>query len=106
MLTQTAEQVTLTFMRYIVLLSGIPQFIVTDQGSQFISDVFKRSLKLIKLNKLNTTAYHSESNGALERTHKTTVEYLRCFSNPRTSDWDKWLPYICFVYNTTHTDKI
>jgi len=32
------------------------------------------------------------------------VEYLRCFCNPRGSDWDKWLPFACFVYNTTpHT---
>ena len=73
MLTQTAE-VTLTFMKHIVLLYGIPQSIVTDQGSQFMSDVFKRLCKLLKLNKLNTTAYHPESNGALERTHKTMVD--------------------------------
>ena len=103
MLTQTAE-VTLTFMKHIVLLYGIPQSIVTDQGSQFMSDVFKRLCKLLKLNKLNTTAYHPESNGALERTHKTMVEYLRCFCNPRGSDWDKWSPFACFVHNTTpHT---
>jgi hypothetical protein len=38
MLTQTAEKVTLAFLHYIVLLYGIPQFIVTDQGSQFMSD--------------------------------------------------------------------
>ena len=38
MLTQTAKQVTLTFMRHIVLLYEIPQSVVTDQGSQFMSD--------------------------------------------------------------------
>ena len=68
MLTQTAEEVTLTFMKHIVLFYGIPQSIVTNQSSQFMSDVFKRLCKLLKLNKLNTTAYHPESNGALERT--------------------------------------
>jgi len=87
-----------------VLLYGIPQFIVTDQGSQFMSDIFRRLCKLLKLNKLNTTAYHPESNGALERTHKSTVEYSRCFCNPRGNNWDKWLPFACSVYNTTpHT---
>jgi len=92
------------FLRHIVLLYGIPQFIVTDQGSQFMSDIFRRLCKLLKLNKLNTTAYHPESNEALERTHKTIVEYLRCFCNPRGNNWDKWLPFPCFVYNTTpHT---
>jgi hypothetical protein len=79
MLTQTAEEVTLTFLRHIILLYGIPQSLVTDQGSQFMGDVFKRLCKVLKLNKLNTTAYHPESNGSLERANKTMVDYLRFF---------------------------
>jgi hypothetical protein len=97
MLTQTAEEVTLTFFRHVVLIYGVPQYIVTDQGSQFMGDIFKRLCKLLKLNRRNTTAYHPESNGALERTHKTMVEYLRCFCNPKCNDWDEWLPFACFV---------
>jgi len=32
------------------------------------------------------------------------TEYLRCFCDSRNNDWDKWLPFACFVYNTTpHT---
>jgi len=61
-------------------------------------------MKLLKIHKLNTSAYHPESNSALERTHKTMAEYLRCFCNSRNNDWDKLLPSACFVYNTTpHT---
>ena len=91
-------------MQYIVLQYGVPNSIVTDQGTQFMGDVFRRLRKLLKILKLNTSAYHPESNGALERTHKTIVEYLRCYCNPRGTDWHKWLPFACFVYNTTpHT---
>jgi hypothetical protein len=69
-----------------------------------MGDVFKRLCKLLKVYKLNTSAYHPDSNGALERTHKTTVECLRCFCNPRGTDWHNCLPFACFVYNTTpHT---
>jgi hypothetical protein len=46
MLTQTTE-VKLAFLRNSVLLYGITQSIVTDQGSQFMSDVFKRLCKLL-----------------------------------------------------------
>jgi transposase InsO family protein len=66
-----------------------------------MSDVFKRICKLFKIEKLCTTAYHPESNGALERTHKTLVNYLRCFCNAKTNDWDEWLPFASFAYNTT-----
>ena len=32
------------------------------------------------------------------------TEYLRCFCTSRNNDWDKWLLFVCFVYNTTpHT---
>ena len=39
-LTQTVE-VILTIMRHIVFLYGILQYIVTDQSSQFMSDVLR-----------------------------------------------------------------
>jgi len=49
-------------------------------------DIFKRLCRLLQVRNLNTTAYHPESNGALERTHKTMTEYLRCFCNSRYND--------------------
>ena len=69
MIMQTADEVALNLLRYVILHYFIPNSIVTDQGSQFMSDLFKRLRKLLTLLKLNTTAYHPESNGALERTH-------------------------------------
>ena len=101
MKNQTVEEVTEAFVNNIILIYGIPNYIVTDQGTNFMSDMFKRICKLFKIEKINTTAYHPESNGALERTHKTLVTYLRCFCNPKTSDWDKWLPFASFTYNTS-----
>ena len=103
MMTQTAEEVALNFMRCVVLQYGIPCLMVTGQGTQFMGDVLKRLCKLLKVHKINTSAYRPESNGALKRT-QTMREYLRCFCNPRGTDWNKWLPFACFVYNTTpHT---
>jgi hypothetical protein len=53
---------------------------------------------------MKCSACHPQSNGALERTHHVLVEYLRCFILEDQSDWDKWLPYTTFVFNTTtHT---
>jgi len=66
-----------------------------------MSDLFKRLCKLLKIFKLNPTEYHPESKGALERMHETMMEYIRCFCTSRNNDWDKWLPFACFVYNTT-----
>ena len=69
--------------------------IVTDQGSNFMSDVFKRICKHFKISKISTTAYHPESNGALERSHKSLLNYIRSYINPKDNN------YACFSYNTT-----
>jgi hypothetical protein len=66
-----------------------------------MSDIFKRVCKLFKIDKICTTAYHPESNGALERTYKTLTNYLRCFCDKKLNNWDEWLPFACFTYNTT-----
>jgi hypothetical protein len=53
---QTADKVTEAFVRNVILVYGIPNEIVTDQGSNFMCDVFKRVCKLFKIEKINTTA--------------------------------------------------
>jgi len=74
MMTQTAEEVALNVMRYVVMQYGITCSIVTDQGTQFMGDVLRRLCKLLKVHIINTSAYRPESNGGLERTHKTMIE--------------------------------
>jgi hypothetical protein len=99
--SQTAEEVANAFVKNIILIYGIPSEVVTDQGTNFMSDVFKRICKLFKIEKICTTAYHPESNGALERTHKTLTSYLRCFCDSKVNNLDEWLPIASFTYNTT-----
>lgn len=66
-----------------------------------MSSVFKGICRLLKIENLQTTAYHPQSNGALERSHKTLAEYLRHYTDNDQSDWDIWIPYAMFIYNTT-----
>jgi len=101
---QDAMTVARAFVEEIILKIGIPQSILTDQGSNFMSGVFGNVCKILKIKRMKCTAYHPQTNGALERTHRVLVEYLRCFILEDQSNWDKWLPYATFVFNTTpHT---
>jgi len=78
--------------------------ILTDQGTNFMTEVFTNVCKLLKIEKIKCTAYHPQSNGALERTRRVLVKYLMCFILQDQSNWDKWLRYATFVFNTTpHT---
>jgi len=66
---QDAETIARIFVEETVLKFGIPQVILTDQGWNFLSDLFTNVCKLLRIKKLKTTAYHPQTNGALERTH-------------------------------------
>ena len=101
---QEAATVAKAFVTRVVTEHGIPEKVLTDQGTNFTGEVFKTTCKLLKIGKIQTTAYHPESNGALERSHRTLAKYLRHYINEAQTNWDEWLPYAMFAYNTTpHT---
>lgn len=98
---QEAETLANALVPEICLVYGIPQIILTNQGTNFMNNVFKQVCKLLKIDTINTTAYHPESNGALERTHIMLTEYLQCFCTEKQTQWDDWVPFAVFSYNTT-----
>lgn len=96
-----AKTVAEAFVTNIVCKHGIPESVLTDQGTNFLSEVFTQMCKLLQIKKMQTTPYHPQTNGALERTHRTLAEYLRHFVNRDPLTWDTWMPYATYVYNTT-----
>jgi hypothetical protein len=48
------------FVEEIVLKFGIPQAVLTDQGSNFMSKVFDDVCKLLKIKRIKCTAYRQE----------------------------------------------
>lgn len=66
-----------------------------------MSQIFVEVTKLLKIRKLTTTPYHPQTNGALKRSHRTLAEYLRQFVGKDTQEWDVWVPYAFFAYNTS-----
>jgi transposase InsO family protein len=57
-------------------LTGATPEIVSDNGSQFTSREFKHMVRLFELEHIRIRTYHPESNGRLERFHRTTREAL------------------------------
>ncbi len=101
---QEAATVAEHFVKNIICYYGIPEILVTDRGTNFLSELFKNTCKMLKIKKIQTTSYHPESNGALERSHRSLEEYLRHFISDTQEDWDNWIPFATFTYNTsTHT---
>jgi transposase InsO family protein len=57
--------------------------------------------KLLKVNHVFTSPYHPASDGLVERFHGTLKDNLSMYLNERLSDWEVYLPAVCFAYNST-----
>ncbi|KAL4136459.1 hypothetical protein QTP88_008007 [Uroleucon formosanum] len=97
----TANTIAKAFVEKFVCLHGIPDSILTDQGPDFLSKIFQACCKLLQIETFKTTAYHPQSNGALERSHRTLTEYLRHFVSEQKQNWDQYIAYAMFVYNSS-----
>lgn len=79
---------------------GIPRTIVTDQGTNFCSDVFKQLENLFGIKHIYASPYHPQTCGALERSHSTLKEYLRSYIEDNAHTWDLYLNTAMLAYNS------
>lgn len=98
--SSTAISVADAFLEYFICTFGTPKAILTDQGSNFMSNLMKRFAKKFRIKQFKTTAFYPQANGALERSHLVLVEFLKQFVN-RFTEWDKLVRYAAFSYNTS-----
>ena len=92
MLDQSANKVAAVdefFCRF-----GMPFDIHTDQGSNFIGNVFKLVCELLEIRKSQTTPYRPQSNGQVEWYNRAIVETIHSLKLKSEKDWDIYLPHI------------
>ena len=59
--------------------------------------------QLLGIHKLNTTAYHPQGDGFVERYNRTLKSMLRKHAERFGKEWDKFLPGVQWAYrNTPH----
>ena len=63
----TAKTVCQAFYRNWFPRFGVPDEVVTDQGAQFLSSSWKEMMRTLGVKCNNTTAYHPQANGLVER---------------------------------------
>ncbi|KAL0860200.1 hypothetical protein ABMA27_010507 [Loxostege sticticalis] len=88
--TVSAEETTDCLVHFISLF-GIPKTILTDQGTNFTAELFKKTCAFLKIKQLWSSPYHPQTQGALERSHSTLKEYLKSYVNNNQDNWPKYL---------------
>uniref|UniRef100_A0A669CU45 Gypsy retrotransposon integrase-like protein 1 n=1 Tax=Oreochromis niloticus TaxID=8128 RepID=A0A669CU45_ORENI len=73
---------------------GLPKVVQTDQGSNFMCKIFAQVLQSLGIKHQKSSAYHPESQGALERFHQTLKSMMRKFCLESEKEWDEGLPLL------------
>ena len=102
-LKRVDNQSVLEAMLEIFSRHGIPECILTDQGSVFMSRLTKAVCNTLGVEQIRTSPYHPQSDGALERWHSCLKGMLKK-SEADLKYWDRHLKYLLFAYrDTPHT---
>ena len=76
---------------------GAPKAIQSDQGSNFMSGLFQQVMHELGIRQYRSTAYHPESQGALERFHQTLKTMLKTYCYQYEKDWDEGVHLVLFA---------
>ncbi|XP_068227609.1 uncharacterized protein [Palaemon carinicauda] len=76
---------------------GFPTELQCDQGTNFMSHAFKTAMKDYHITQVSSSAYHPQTNGALERTHQTIKNLLRKYIHSSGNEWDCDLELIMYI---------
>ena len=92
---QSSATVARLLVEEVVSRHGVPGEILSDRGRTFLSGLMKEVVTLLGYHKVNTTAYHTETDGLVERYNRTLTAMLAKTVHKGGPEWDEMFP--CFV---------
>ena len=98
---QTVETIAQLLIEKIVCRHGVPAKLLSDRGANFLSELLEEIYRLLGTKKVNTSAYHPQTDGLVERFNRTLTEMLSKTVDASGRDWDRRLPYVLFAYRAS-----
>lgn len=97
----TADVISKIMENNIFLVHGVPQTIILDNGSQFISRELDKLFENYMVPNVHFTPKYTPQVNTVERFNKTIVTALSTFVNEDHRTWDVNLPKIQFAMNNS-----
>ena len=89
----TANTVSDGLLRHVVPYFSSPRRLLSDQGREFVGEVWNKLTRSLGIGRLLTSPYHPEGNSINERSHRTINNML-------------WARLLCGTSSRTRVDKI
>lgn len=97
-----APTVAKAILKHFILIYGLMRRILTDLGTEYVNSVLQDLCSLLEVSHAKSTAYHHQTVGTAERSHRTFNEYVRAYISDRMEDWEEYSHYFAFCYNISH----
>ena len=85
--TTDTPEFTHLFLDNVIRLHGIPESLVSNRGSIFMSHFWKSLASMVDLKRRLSTACYSQTDGQTERMNQTVEQYLRIYCNYQQDGW-------------------
>jgi hypothetical protein len=102
--TLEAEELADRFIERVYSLHGVPETIISDRGTQFVSAFWRALSARLGVALRPSSAFHPQTNGQTERINAELEQYLRLFCDWAQDDWVDWLPLAEFAGNNTTSE--
>ena len=99
--TLDAVNIVVLFFREIYKLHGLPESIVSDRVTRFLSHFWRSLWNLLGTRLDMSTAYHPQSDGQTEVTNRSLDNLLRCLVGDNIKSWDVKLAQAEFAHKHT-----
>ena len=83
-----------------------PRVIISDNGKEFINEVVKGVMKLMKIEHFPVQAYRPAANGLVEAHNREVIQLLRLIVGDNPGDWTEALTTAEFAINTAYNKSI
>ena len=100
---QTAKMFTkLLYQGYISIL-GASARLLSNWGANFMSSIIDEMCMLLSMKKLQTTLFHPQTNGLVERSYQTIMKMIGKLGEDKKANWPGHLAKIVQAYNATQS---
>ena len=101
---QKATRIARLLAEEVIPWFGVPECLLSDRGANLLSHLVLDLCKMLGITKLNTSSYHPQCDGAVERFNRTLKQALWKHVAQFGRQWDRYLPGILWAYrNTPHS---
>ena len=98
--TQAMVEIAEFLVKEVFCRYGCPKRLLSDRGGNFLSALASEIFLALEIRKLSTSSYHPQTDAITERFNATLCGMLSHYVNEDHTDWDDFLSFLTFAYNS------